>query len=157
MIVYLCMAATFLGLFLLYRFRLIRLSARFTFIVYLLAVAFGLTFEIGLGIQLELFHYYNVKDSPYWILIMALFFYPIYHIVYIALLAPSLTVRRWLLHTVLWIGFMLVFEYVTICLDVVVLTGWAIWPWSLLTYVSVYVLDTLLYLWMRPALQTVKE
>lgn len=157
MIVYICLAVTLAAVLILIKLGKIKLTPRFTLIVYLLAVAFGLTFEIGLGIYLGLFHYYNVKDSPFWILLMALFFYPAYHIVYIGLLAPNLTVKRWLIHTLLWTVFMLAFEYGTIRLDIVVLTGWLIWPWSPLTYIIVYGLDTLIYLWMRPAMRTVNE
>ncbi|MBC8079646.1 MAG: hypothetical protein H7X86_04830 [Gorillibacterium sp.] len=61
---------------------------------------------------------------------------------------------RWLIYTSLWIGFMLVFEYITVIWDIVVFTGWIMWPWSTVTYIVVFLLDTLLYLWMKPEIRT---
>ncbi|MCL6459180.1 MAG: hypothetical protein K6T85_14335, partial [Gorillibacterium sp.] len=134
--IYGCVVFFIITLIFLYKREKIKLTAHFVVIVYLLAVAFGLSFEMAFGIHMKLFHYYQPSESPYWILLMGLIVYPAFHIVYLnLLLVPELHLSRWLIHTVLWIAFMISFEYVTILLKIVVFTGWDMWPWSIVTYI----------------------
>jgi hypothetical protein len=148
MLVYGAIVVSWVILLSLYKMKKIKLPLITVAVLYLFAVAFGLTYEFTLGEVLSLYHYYDPESSAYWILLMGVFAYPIYHVLYANWLEAPIRFTRWLLYTSLWVLLMLASEYWSIANKVVVLTGWRIWPWSIVTYGTIFVCDTLLFLWI---------
>lgn len=150
MIVYGTILFSWLVVALLYRFHLIRLEPILIVFIYLFGIAYGLTYEFTLGQWFGLYHYYKDPDaSAYWILLMGVFSYPVYHVLYVNWAVYQRTFVNWLLYTMLCTAVLLFSEYWSVNMGVVVFTGWRIWPWSIVTYTTAFVGDTLIYSWMR--------
>ncbi len=105
-------------------------------IIGLTTVGYSLVFDNILGCELDLFHYINNDVSNLYMVLGAVFLYPLLNILYITYLPENR--RKILLYTLVWIVFMMLFEYVTILSKTIVLTGWIIFPWSIVTYIVTY-------------------
>lgn len=125
--------------------RAIRLNPKECMILFVFGAVYGLLYEFIFGEWMGLYYYYSPAESAYWILVMNVLVYPIYHVLYANWLENHTTFWGWAQYTALWMLAMLVSEFLTIQWKVIVLTGWQIWPWSFVTYLSVYLLDTIIY------------
>lgn len=106
------------------------------FNIWLLSIAYSLVYESFFGSYLHLYHYINIHDSLLYIIVSGVIIYPLLNIIYIRFL-PA---HNRILYTVVWIIGMQVFELVTIAFKTLVLTGWHIVPYSIITYVVTYLI-----------------
>ncbi len=129
-------------------FKGIRLPA---WIIGIASVAYSMVFEIALGDRLGLYYYISPEKSTLYILLGALFIYPPLNIVYAVFLPESL--RKALIYTAIWIAAMLVFEYVSLLTQTVVLVRWKPLPWSVVTYAATYAWVLLFYRYLSRSLR----
>lgn len=96
---------------------------------------FSLTYEVLFGEILNLYYYISPEKSLLYILLASYFLYPLIAVVY-AIYLPE--IKRSLLYTCGWIVFVLLLELGSIYTKTIVLTGWRIIPWSIITYVLTF-------------------
>lgn len=105
--------------------------------VAILTIIYSLAFDIIFGEQLKLYHYISKQESSLYLLLSGIFLYPLLHIIYLVFLPAKKQIP---VYTMLWIAAMLFFEYLSIKTGTIVLTGWRVFPWSIITYVITYLL-----------------
>jgi hypothetical protein len=101
-----------------------------------LTVIYSLVFDIVFGEYFNLYYYISPKYSVLYILLAAVLVYPPLNIIY-TLFLPG---RRNLIlaYTLVWIAFMMAFELLSFRTGTIVLTGWKVFPWSIVTYIVTY-------------------
>lgn len=102
------------------------------YVIWITSISYSLIYEITFGALLKLYYYIEPQGSILYILISSIFLYPILNLLYIIYLPK--TPKSVILYSVFWIIGLLLFELLSIKTRTIVLTGWAIMPWSILTY-----------------------
>ena len=105
-------------------------------IIGIASTAYSLVYDVTLGNQFGLFHYINPRQSTLFMVMAAVFMYPLLNIIYTLFLPQGR--KAVLAYTGLWIAAMLLFEYLTVVTGTIVFTGWRPVPWSLVTYIVTY-------------------
>ncbi|GAE87067.1 hypothetical protein JCM21531_409 [Acetivibrio straminisolvens JCM 21531] len=112
-------------------------------VIGIISVAYSMVFETVLGSYYKLYYYLNPQDSMIYIVIAAIFIYPVLNIIYTMFLPKSK--KAVLGYTLVWIIAMLIFEYLSVIFGTIVFTGWNPVPWSLVTYIFTYLWVYLTY------------
>lgn len=100
------------------------------------AVGYSLLFETTLGEYVGLYYYINPSKSLFYIIIAAVFLYPVIEVIYTMYLPEK--AKPAAVYTVIWILLMLAFELLSVYARTVVLTGWRVIPWSIVTYIVTF-------------------
>ncbi len=112
-------------------------------IIGIASVAFSLIVDITLGDYFGLYYYIKPQTSTIYMVGSAIFIYPLINIIYTLFLPESL--NRLFIYTAIWIGTMLVFEYLSVYFRTIVFTGWRPVPWSLIIYIATYLWINIFY------------
>ena len=107
------------------------------------AIGYSLFFEAFLGEYKGLYYYIYKENSLFYILVAAVLLYPVIDVIYTFFL-PERAYPA-ILYTTAWIACMLVFEFASLYTRTVVLTGWKVFPWSIITYIVTFAWINLLY------------
>lgn len=99
-------------------------------------VAYSVSFDCLFGTQLGLYHYILPSISISYAIAAAFLIYSILNIIYTIFLPKKLL--NILSYTLVWILGMLIFETLSFITHTIVLTGWRVIPWSIVTYVVAY-------------------
>jgi len=100
---------------------------------------YNLVFELIFGEILDMYYYIDKAHSLIYIIIASVFLYPLLAVLYIFFL-PGKAKNIW--YTAGSIILMLILELVSLQAGTIVLTGWRVIPWSVVTYiVSFYMLN----------------
>lgn len=92
---------------------------------------YNLIFETVFGEVLGLYYYIDKKYSLIYIILAAVFVYPVIAALYVFFLTKGTKV---LWYTLTWVIFLLFIETITLYTKTIILTGWRVIPWSVLTY-----------------------
>ena len=122
--------------------RLVPLDIR-SLIVGIGTAAYSVIFDTVWGEINGLYYYVSPRESLTYIILAAVLIYPFVNILY-TLFLPN-NVRSQLYYSLLWIGAMLLFEYISIKTGTIVFTGWRPIPWSIVTYIITYTWIYFLY------------
>lgn len=106
-------------------------------IIGLTAVGYSLIIDIILGDQLKLYYYIDPQLSTMYIVVSAVFVYPILNIIYTLFLPKKF--KSLIIYTFCWITSLLVFEYACVKAKTIVFTGWQALPWSIIIYLVTYI------------------
>lgn len=120
-------------------FLICTLKKKITFKYIMIAIAYigySLLLETIFGEYIGLYHYINKSDSLFYLIVSSVFLYPEIALIY-AMFLPE-KVYSAIIYTTVWVLLMLIFELVSIYTRTIVLTGWKIVPWSILTYVLTF-------------------
>jgi len=112
----------------------LRLRNIFLWVFYSL---YSLTYEVFFGEIFHLYYYISYSQSIAYILIASYFLYPPAALIY-AIYMPDKGMR--VVYTCVWIVLLLALELASIYTKTIVLTGWRIIPWSIITYIASYTL-----------------
>ena len=93
---------------------------------------YTLTFDCVFGEVLKLYYYIHPMDSLAYILQASILKYPITTGLYVFYLPQG---RKVVWYTAGWIVFLLLLELLSFATKTIVLTGWNVVPWSIITYV----------------------
>lgn len=115
--------------------------------VFIAAVGYSLLYETSLGEYTGLYYYINPESSLFYIIVSAVFIYPIVEVIYTMFL-PEKTYPA-VIYTAAWIVLMLIFELASLYTRTVVLTGWRVMPWSIVTYVFTFSWINLLFRYLK--------
>jgi hypothetical protein len=107
------------------------------------AMGYSLLYETILGEYSELYYYINKENSLLYIVLSAVLLYPEIEVIY-TLFLPEKAYPA-IFYTGIWIILMLIFELVSFYTGTVVLTGWKVIPWSVVTYMVTFLWINLLY------------
>lgn len=105
-------------------------------IIAIAAVGFSLVFESALGEYAGLYYYINQPDSLLYIILSGVLLYPVINMIYTMFLPEKLNSA--IFYTIIWIVLMLAFELLSLYTNTIVLTGWRVVPWSILTYILTF-------------------
>lgn len=105
-------------------------------IIGLATIGYSLANDILFGDHFKLFHYINTEESTLFIVIAAVFIYPLLNILYTLFLPDK--GQNIFIYTLCWIIAMIAFEYASVITKTIVFTGWKPIPWSFVTYVIAY-------------------
>lgn len=112
-------------------------------IIAIAAIGYSILFETYLGEYAGLYYYINKPDSLFYIILSAVFLYCIIDVIYTIFLPEKAGPA--LFYTLVWIVLMLAFEFLSLYMRTVVLTGWKVFPWSIFTYIITFSWINLLY------------
>ncbi|HYE82592.1 MAG TPA: hypothetical protein VEG39_10575 [Clostridia bacterium] len=101
------------------------------------AIGYSLLYEISLGEYAGLYYYINPEDSLAYLILASVLLYPVINVIYIIFLPEKAYPAA--IYTAVWVAFMLLFELASIYTRTVVLTGWRVFPWSIVTYIATFV------------------
>jgi len=110
-------------------------------------MGYSLLYETTLGEYLELYHYINPENSLFYIILSAVLIYPIIEVIYTIFLPEK--AYSAIIYTATWLVLMLIFELASIYTKTIVLTGWKIVPWSIITYFITFCWINLLFRYMK--------
>lgn len=99
-------------------------------------IVYSLTYDILLGSYYGLYYYIEPGSSNLYIVISGVFLYPVLNILYSSFMPEKADSTA--VYTLIWIGAMLVFEYLALLAKTIVFTGWRPFPWSVITYIATY-------------------
>lgn len=102
----------------------------------IVTIAYSMIYEVLFGEYLGLYYYISPKLSVFFIILSATLIYPFLNMIYTLFLPKRF--MSILLYTIFWILFMFAFELISLHFKTIVLTGWSIFPWSLVTYIFTY-------------------
>lgn len=111
------------------------------------AIGYSLLFETTLGEYSGLYYYIKQSESLFYIIVSAVFIYPLIEVIYTMFL-PGKT-NAAVVYTIIWIVLMLAFELLSLYTGTVVLTGWRIIPWSIVTYIFTFGWINLLFRYLQ--------
>ena len=111
------------------------------------AMGYSLLYETSLGAYMGLYYYINPENSLFYIIISAVFIYPIVEVIYTLFLPEKFYPA--IIYTAVWTALMLAFELASIYAGTVVLTGWRIVPWSIVTYIVTFSWINLLFRYLK--------
>ena len=106
-------------------------------------MGYSLLYETALGEYSGLYYYINKENSLLYIVLSAVLLYPEIEVIY-TLFLPEKAYSA-IFYTGIWIILMLIFELVSFYTGTVVLTGWKVIPWSVVTYMVTFLWINLLY------------
>ncbi len=115
--------------------------------VFIAAIGYSLLFEASLGEYAGLYYYINPEDSLFYIIVSAVLIYPINEVIYTMFLPEKAYPA--VMYTAAWIVLMLAFELTSIYTRTVVLTGWRVMPWSIVTYIVTFSWINLLFRYLK--------
>jgi hypothetical protein len=110
-------------------------------------IGYSLLFETTLGEYAGLYHYINRSNSLFYIIISAIFLYPVIEVIYTMFLPDKF--NRAIIYTAIWIVLMLAFELLSLYTKTVLLTGWRVIPWSIVTYIVTFGWINLLFRYLK--------
>lgn len=116
-------------------------------IIAITAMGYSLLFETILGEYNRLYYYINPSDSLFYIIVSAVLVYPVIEVIYTMFL-PEKT-NSAIIYTIIWIIFMLAFELLSLYTRTIVLTGWRVIPWSIITYIFTFGWINLLFRYIK--------
>lgn len=111
------------------------------------AVGYSMLYETSLGEYTGLYYYIKPSDSLFYIILSAIFIYPIIEVIY-AMFLPEMTYPT-VIYTAVWIVLMLAFESASIYTRTLILTGWRVFPWSIITYFFTFGWINLLFRYLK--------
>jgi hypothetical protein len=111
------------------------------------AIGYSLLYETTLGEYLELYHYINPEHSLFYIILSAVLIYPIIEVIYTIFLPEK--AYSAIIYTTVWLVLMLALELISIYTKTIVLTGWKVIPWSIITYIITFSWINLLFRYMK--------
>lgn len=103
---------------------------------------YNLIFELVFGEILGLYYYIEKEVSLIYIILAAVFLYPLIAVLYIFFLPGGLKAY---LYTACFTAAMLLMELISLHTGTIVLTGWNIMPWSIVTYIVSFCLINIFY------------
>ncbi|MHB1392158.1 MAG: hypothetical protein ACYCYE_03600 [Clostridia bacterium] len=115
--------------------------------VVIAAVGYSLLFETLLGKYAGLYYYINPEDSLFYIIVSSVLLYPIINVIYTIFLPEKAYPAA--MYTAAWIVSMLAFELASLYTRTVVLTGWRVIPWSIITYIVTFSWINLLFRYLK--------
>ncbi|KPU44810.1 hypothetical protein OXPF_18960 [Oxobacter pfennigii] len=120
-------------------------------IIGIASAVYSLIFEMTIGGHYGLYHYINPENSMIYLILASILIYPLLNMFYIIYLPGDKNAL--LKYTIVWIIAMLIFELASLYTKTIVLTGWQVMPWSILTYVFTYFWINILYKYLikRPS------
>ncbi len=105
-------------------------------IIGIASVGYSAIYDMVLGGHYKLYHYISTDVSLLYTAIASLLVYPPLYILYVLLLP---TRKLWkLVYTIGWTIALLIYEFITLYFKTVVLTGWRVFPWSVVTYIATF-------------------
>jgi len=107
------------------------------------AMGYSLLYETVLGEYTGLYYYINKENSLLYIILSAVLLYSEIEVIYTLFLPENISAAVY--YTVAWIALMLVFELASFYTGTVVLTGWKVVPWSIVTYLFTFLWINLLF------------
>ncbi|HWQ29635.1 MAG TPA: hypothetical protein VN549_01490 [Negativicutes bacterium] len=107
------------------------------------AIGYSLLFETSLGEYAGLYYYIDKENSLFYIILAAVLLYPVIDVIY-TLFLPERAYPA-IIYTAVWTACMLVFELTSFYTRTVVLTGWRVFPWSIITYIITFAWINLLF------------
>jgi hypothetical protein len=110
-------------------------------------MGYSLLYETVFGELMKLYHYITPEKSLKYIILSALLIYPIIEVIYTLFLPEK--PKAALIYTTAWTVFMLAFEVASFYTGTVVLTGWRVIPWSIVTYAVTFGWINLLFRYMK--------
>jgi len=113
------------------------------FIIGITSMAYSMTYDILFGDIFELYYYIDLRYSTLYMIIAGILLYPALNIIY-TLFLPNLLTNS-IYYTIYWIAGIFLLEHITILMRTIVLTGWKVLPWSIITYIATYLWINLLY------------
>jgi hypothetical protein len=116
-------------------------------IIAIAGIGYSLLYETFLGEYSELYYYINKEHSLLYIIISAILIYPVIEVIYTLFLPEK--VFSAVLYTAVWIVLMLAFELLSFYTGTVVLTGWRVIPWSIITYIVTFIWVNLLFIYLK--------
>ena len=125
-------------------FKLLKLE---NIIIGIASIAFSLIVDITLGDYFGLYYYINPQVSTIYMVGSAIFIYLLINIIYTLFLPESL--NRLFVYTAIWIGAMLVFEYLSVYFKTIIFTGWRPFPWSLILYIATFLWINIFFKYIR--------
>jgi hypothetical protein len=111
------------------------------------AIGYSLLYETSLGEYAGLYYYINPENSLFYIIVSAVLVYPIVEVIYTIFLPEKAYPA--VIYTVAWIVLMLGFELASLYTKTVVLTGWRVFPWSIVTYIVTFSWINLLFRYLK--------
>lgn len=99
-------------------------------------IGISLINDIIFGDQLHLYFYIRPGISTLYMVLAAVFLYPILNIIYLIFLPERM--KLILYYSAIWILAMLIFEFSSVKAKTIVFTGWKPLPWSIVVYVFTY-------------------
>ncbi|MGE5677255.1 MAG: hypothetical protein ACM3ZR_04275 [Pseudomonadota bacterium] len=112
-------------------------------LVAIAAIGYSLLFETSLGEYAGLYYYIDKENSLFFIILAAVLLYPVIDVVYTFFL-PERAYPA-IIYTTAWTACLLVFEFASFYTRTVVLTGWKVFPWSIITYIITFAWINLLF------------
>jgi len=116
-------------------------------VIAIAAVGYSMLYETFLGEYNGLYYYINPEKSLIYIIMSAILIYPVLEVIYSMFLPERLFPT--LVYTAAWIALMLAFELASLYAGTVVLTGWRVIPWSIVTYIVTFIWINLLLRYMK--------
>ncbi len=97
------------------------------------AMGYSLLYETFFGEYIGLYYYINKENSLLYVILSAVLLYPEIEVIYTMFLPEKLypSIR----YTAIWIVLLLIFELASLYTRTIVLTGWKVIPWSVITYI----------------------
>lgn len=93
---------------------------------------YNLIFELIFGEILDLYYYIDKEVSLIYIILAAIFLYPLIAVLYILFL-PAGKKKLW--YTTCFITGVFILELISLRTGTILLTGWKVIPWSIVTYI----------------------
>lgn len=119
-----------------------RLALRHTLIA-ITGMGYSLLFETLLGEYAGLYYYISKSSSLLYIILSAVLLYPEIEVLYCFFLPKDTDPA--ILYTIVWTVFLLTFEFASLYTGTVVITGWKVFPWSVITYLFTFLWINILY------------
>lgn len=101
------------------------------------AMGYSLLYETSLGAYTGLYYYIDKKNSLLYIILSAVFLYPVIDVIYTMFLPEKAYPA--VIYTTVWIVLMLAYELAVLYTRTIVLTGWRVVPWSVITYIFTFI------------------
>ena len=114
-------------------------------IIGLTSIGYSMLSDSTFGNVFKLFYYINPQTSNIYMIIAAIFLYPLLNMLYTMFLPEG----RRIIYTIYWIIGLLIFEYLSLLTKTVVFTGWKMFPWSIVLYVVSYLWIYYLYIYLK--------
>lgn len=113
-------------------------------VIGLTTIGYSFVIDLIFGDSLKLYYYITPAKSTIYMILAALFIYPFLNLLYTMFLPKAMHLR----YTVLWIIGLLIFEYSTLLTKTIVFTGWKMFPWSVVLYITSYSLIYSFYIYL---------
>lgn len=115
------------------KIRALRLS---NVIIGITTVGYSLINDTLFGNHFHLFYYISLNETNLFMILAALFLYPILNMIYTMFLPVKS--KNISIYTICWIVLLLVFEYFSLKTRSLIFTGWQPIPWSIVSYIVAY-------------------